>query len=138
MANTIETYRGVVYPWEIDQMGHMNVRFYVAKFDEATWQLFGRLGMNAAYFRDNDRTMGAVQQNITYQREMFAGDLVIVQSELVELGERKLRFLHRMFDVETDEQVASADMIGVHIDRATRQATAFPQEVLVAGKALLA
>ncbi len=31
----IETYRGVVYPWQMDQMDHMNVQFYTARFDQA-------------------------------------------------------------------------------------------------------
>ena len=39
MSTAIETYRGVVYPWQMDHMGHMNVRFYSARFDEATWRL---------------------------------------------------------------------------------------------------
>jgi len=25
-----------VYPWNIDHVGHMNVQFYVGKFDEAS------------------------------------------------------------------------------------------------------
>ena len=29
------TYRGAVYPYECDHMGHMNVSHYVRKFDEA-------------------------------------------------------------------------------------------------------
>ena len=36
-AGALETYRGVVYPWHIDQIGQMNVQFYTARFDEATW-----------------------------------------------------------------------------------------------------
>ena len=36
MAKTTETFRGVVYPWHLDHMGHMNVQFYTARFDEAT------------------------------------------------------------------------------------------------------
>jgi len=36
------TYRGIVYPWHCDHMGHMNVMWYVAKFDEATWTLMAR------------------------------------------------------------------------------------------------
>jgi acyl-CoA thioester hydrolase len=30
------TYRGTIYPWHCDHMGHMNVMWYVGKFDEAT------------------------------------------------------------------------------------------------------
>ena len=38
------TYRGMVYPWQCDHMGHMNVMHYVGKFDEAAWNLFYRPG----------------------------------------------------------------------------------------------
>ena len=34
MAEPILTYRGTVYPWHCDHMGHMNVMWYVGKFDE--------------------------------------------------------------------------------------------------------
>jgi acyl-CoA thioester hydrolase len=30
----ILTYRGTVYPWQRDHIGHMNVMWYVGKFDE--------------------------------------------------------------------------------------------------------
>jgi acyl-CoA thioester hydrolase len=33
MSDLIETYRGAVYPWHCDHMGHMNVMWYVGKFD---------------------------------------------------------------------------------------------------------
>jgi acyl-CoA thioester hydrolase len=39
MSEFTITYRGTVYPWQCDHMGHMNVMWYVAKFDEASWQL---------------------------------------------------------------------------------------------------
>lgn len=39
----VETYRGVVYPWVIDHVGHVNVQSYVARFDEASWQFLTRV-----------------------------------------------------------------------------------------------
>ena len=39
------TYRGTVYPWQCDHVGHMNIMWYVGKFDEANWNLFARLGL---------------------------------------------------------------------------------------------
>ena len=44
-AHTLLTYRGTVYPWHCDQVGHMNVMWYVGKFDEATWHLFHAIGL---------------------------------------------------------------------------------------------
>jgi acyl-CoA thioester hydrolase len=32
-------------------MGHMNVMWYVGKFDEATWQLLAAVGLTAARLR---------------------------------------------------------------------------------------
>jgi acyl-CoA thioester hydrolase len=66
----LETYRGAVYPWHCDHMGHRNVMWYVGKFDEATWNLFASLGVTPAYLREQSRAMAAVQQNITYKREL--------------------------------------------------------------------
>ena len=37
---TDATYRGTVYPWQCDHVGHMNIMWYVGKFDEANWNLF--------------------------------------------------------------------------------------------------
>ena len=62
------TYRGAVYPWHCDHIGHMNVMWYVGKFDEATWNRFARIGQTPTYLRESGRGMAAVQQNITYQR----------------------------------------------------------------------
>ena len=59
------TYRGVVYPWQCDHMGHMNVMWYVGKFDEATWQFFAMFGLTPSFLREQGRGMAAVQQNIS-------------------------------------------------------------------------
>jgi acyl-CoA thioester hydrolase len=100
------TYRGTVYPWQCDHIGHMNVMWYVGKFDEATWHLFAQIGLTPSYLRDNDRGMAAVQQNISYKRELIAGDIVEVRSRVLELRERLLRFSHDMRNVETGESIS--------------------------------
>ena len=62
----IKTFQGTIYPWNCDHMGHMNVQFYVAKFDEATWNLVAQLGLTSNYFRQNNKGMVALEQNIKY------------------------------------------------------------------------
>lgn len=51
----IETYRGVVYPNQLDHMGHMNVQWYTSKFDEATWHFFSHLGITNNYITVNKK-----------------------------------------------------------------------------------
>src|SRR5262245_9725900 len=74
----IVTYRGTVFPWHCDHMGHMNIMHYVGKFDEANWNLFAALGVTPSYLRRGDRGMAGVQQNISYRQELMPGDTVEV------------------------------------------------------------
>lgn len=138
MSAPIETFRGAVHAWEADHMAHMNVRFYVAKFDDATWQLLHHVGITAQFLRSTDRGMAAVQQNFTYLHELVPGDLVCIESTVLDATERKLRMLHRMINCDTGEEVARAEMVGVHLDLVARRACAFPPEVFEKARALVA
>ena len=131
------TYKGTVYPWHCDHMGHMNVMWYVGKFDEATWHLFARIGLSPSRLREGERGMAAVQQNIAYKRELLAGDIVEVESRILEVREKVLRFSHEMRNAETGELAASCELTGVHMDRRLRKACAFPEEIRGAVEALL-
>jgi acyl-CoA thioester hydrolase len=123
------TYRGAVYPWHCDHVGHMNVMWYVGKFDEATWNFFAGLGLTPAYLRDAGRGMAAVQQNITYRRELLAGDVVEVSTSLREIGNRSIRFVHEMRDAVTGEVAAVCELTGVHLDRQARKSVAFTDAI---------
>jgi len=133
----IETYRGAVYPWHCDHMGHMNVMWYVGKFDEATWNLFARCGITAAFLLDNERAMAAVQQNISYKRELLSGDVVAVRSGVLEMRDKVARFVHEMRDAQTEEVSAVCVLTAVHMDSKARKSTPFPADVVERAKALL-
>ena len=123
------TYRGAVYPWQCDHIGHMNVMWYVGKFDEATWHLFAQIGLTPSYLRESGRGMAAVQQNISYKRELLAGDIVEIRSRILELRDKVLRFAHDMINVESGETAASCELTGVYLDRAARRSIAFEDKV---------
>jgi acyl-CoA thioester hydrolase len=133
----IETYRGAVYPWHCDHMGHMNVMWYVGKFDEGTWNLIAGLGLTAAWLRENERGMAAVDQRIAYQRELRAGETVVVRSGVLEVRPKVLRFAHRMFNAETGELAAVAQLVGAFIDTQARRALPFPREIAEKARARL-
>jgi acyl-CoA thioester hydrolase len=131
------TYRGTVYPWQCDHIGHMNVMWYVGKFDEATWNLAAMVGITPSYIRDSGCGAAAVQQNITYKRELLAGDTVVVRSRVVEAREKVLRFIHVMENAETGVEAAVCDITGVHMDRRLRKAVPFPPTIAAALRAMV-
>mgnify|MGYP005810211967 CR=1 FL=1 len=128
-AGTI-TYRGVVYPWQCDHMGHMNVMWYTSKFDEATWNLFARIGITPAYIRERKMGMAAVQQNTAYKKELAPGDVVTVRSRILEAREKVIRFEHELINEENGEIAATTELTAVHLDLGARKARPFPPDIL--------
>ncbi|MBB4373094.1 acyl-CoA thioester hydrolase [Bradyrhizobium sp. cir1] len=132
------TYRGTVYPWQCDHVGHMNIMWYVGKFDEANRNLFARLGLTPSYLRSSGRGMVAVQQNIAYKRELLAGDIVEIHSHLLEVGDKSIRFRHDMRNAETGEIAATCEITGVHMDRQLRKSAPFTDAIREAASRHLA
>jgi len=129
MAESIVTYRGTVYPWHCDHMGHMNVMWYVGKFDEATWQLLASVGLTSARLRKEQIGMVAVEQHIEYKREVLAGDLLTIRSSVQEVRDKSLLFVHEMTNQETQELAARTTLTGVCIDMTTRRARPLPADI---------
>jgi acyl-CoA thioester hydrolase len=129
MAETIVTYRGTVYPWHCDHMGHMNVMWYVGKFDEATWQLLASVGLSATRLRQEGIGMAAVEQHIEYKRELRAGDLLTIRSSVQEAREKTVLLLHEMINQETQELAARTVLTGICMDLSTRKARPLPTDI---------
>jgi acyl-CoA thioester hydrolase len=127
--SALTTYKGTVYPWQCDHIGHMNIMWYVGKFDEANWHLFAAIGLTPSYLRDGQRGMAAVQQNISYKREALAGDIVEVTSHVLEIRDKAIRFVHEMRNSETGEIIAMCEITGVHMDRSARKSCPFPADI---------
>jgi acyl-CoA thioester hydrolase len=124
------TYRGVVYSWHCDHIGHMNVMWYVGKFDEATWQTLAGLNLSASRLRQENIGMVAVEQHIEYKRELRAGDPITVRSSILEIKEKSVRIRHEMKNDDTGDLAAVMVLVGVCIDLTARKARALPSDVL--------
>ena len=131
------THRGVVYPSELDHMGHMNVVGYAAKLDQATWSFFNDIGLTPSFLRSSGRAAAAVKYETVYERELLAGDVVTVRTRLTRLGRTSFAFRHEMWNGETGERVATADCTGVLIDRATRRPVPWPDDLAQRLRALI-
>ena len=132
------TYRGAVHQWHCDHMGHMNVMWYVGKFDEATWNLAAMMGMTTQYLKDTHRGMAAVEQRICYKREALAGDVLTVRTAVVEVKPKLVRFVHEMRRGDMGDLLAVMMAIGVHIDTEARKAIPFEHHILQKTHAILA
>jgi len=131
------TYKGVVYPWHCDQMGHMNVMWYVGKFDEAVWAFFANLGLTPDFLKEHACGMAALEQKICYKREALPGDLLEIYSRPVEVQDKTIRVMHEMIDVSSGAVAATCDLLAVHLDTSARKGITLPDNVRAAALALV-
>ncbi len=110
-------------------MGHMNVMWYAAKFDEACWQLLSWLGMSSSRMRTDRVGMAAVEQRIEYRREVFGGDLISIRSRVLDVKEKSVRMRHEMINDETKDLVATMEVVGVHLNFPTRRSCPLPPDL---------
>jgi len=127
MRELLVTNKSIVYPWNCDHHGHMNVMFYVGKFSEAAAHLLLEGGITPSYLRTQHRGMAALQHDITYKRELLAGDVVEVRSQVLEVRNKVIRFQHQMLNIETGEVAALLEGTAVHMDAVKRKACPFPE-----------
>lgn len=129
MAQRFESHRGSVFPWECDFNGHMNVRFFVAKFDEGTWTFATRLGMGRDYIAERRMGTMAVEQNIRYLRELLVGDALYVESWLSDVAEKRMMLNHAMFHQASGELSAEMRVTAVHVDLDKRKSCPIPPDI---------
>ena len=136
-GDLVETYRGMIYPWHCDHMGHMNVMWYVGKFDEATWNLFAGVGITTAFLKENRRGMAAVEQRISYRREALVGDIVVIRSAVLEVRPKSVRFVHEMFRGDDGDHLSTMIVVGVHIDIVARKSIQFEPQIVARTQAMV-
>ena len=116
-------------------MGHMNVMWYVGKFDEATWNLFAAMGVPRVPQGESARHGGGPAEH-HLPAELLAGDTVLVRSAFLEVRE-KCEVRHEMCNAQTGEISAICVLTGVSIDAQTRKSCPFPRTCSQRAQALV-
>lgn len=134
--NWIETFRGAVLAAEYDPESTMNSRLYIERFDQATWFLMHAIGITPRRIKADGRRIAVVRQEFHYVRELRGGELVFIRSGFIAVGKKHLRFLHRMFDVETGDLVATGDVVAVQASLKSGKTVPLPEEQAERAQAL--
>ena len=130
MSKIIEITRGVVHPWYCDSFGHMNVRWYAHFFDEASfhvWPLYwGSHQLMQKEFGIHTVTASATT---SFNQELVAGDLVLVDCVLTRVGGKSVSFTESMRHVDTGEVHATYEMVEVFFDPQSRKSAVIPDPI---------
>lgn len=109
-----EVWRGAVNTWECDEMGHLNVRFYVARAMEGLVSVAAALGLEAAFTARAGATLIVKDHHIRFMREARAGAPLIMTAGLISLGEDEARILQVLTHAGSGEPAASFHTLVSH------------------------
>lgn len=127
MTGGIEIWRGGVNTWECDEMGHMNVRFYVARAMEGLVGLAAALGLPHAFAAHAGATLLVREQHIRFLREARAGAALHMTGGVVEMGQDDARFLMLLWHSDSGALAASFQTIVAHVTPAEGRAFPWPE-----------
>lgn len=123
----IELYRGSINTWECDEMGHMNVRFYVAKSMEGLAEFAHAVGLEHAFRAGGPSTLRPRDQHIRFMREAKAGEPFTMVAGVLEVSESSV-LLYQQIDHMSGEPCASFRTWVDHVDVSTGFAFAWSPE----------
>ncbi len=104
MTAWLETYRGVVYRWEVDHNDHLTVAYYFARLGDATLALLDALGLPP---EGDGRLWITADCYVRYQRELRAGDILHITSAPIAIESDGLTAGHQLVESGSGEVIAT-------------------------------
>ena len=124
------TYQGVVYPAQCDAMGHMNVQYYIAAFDQSFWHLVAAAGYSATWIEERREGWADRRYEIDFRKELPVGSLFEIHSGVVKVGRTSLTTCHRLTNKADGALCAELIAVSVYFDLAQRQSHALPEAIV--------
>ena len=118
-------------------MGHMNVRHYLAIFDEAAWHFFATFGMDYEYYSGGVGGGFALQQSVRYLAECRVGDVVNVRGRMIGRSAKRTHFMLFMVNETNGTLAATMETLGTHADMKVRRTSPYPPEIAAKIDALI-
>lgn len=129
MSKKFTCYKASALPWFCDVMGHMNIRHYMAMFDEASYQLlFEVFGWTGNPDNNGGQGWADVKHVIEYRAEVHTGDLLRIDGCLTRIGGKSIGIRYEMVNAAKNEIAATLECVCVLMDLESRKAVALSEE----------
>jgi acyl-CoA thioesterase FadM len=134
----IDSSRDAIKPAEADLRGEAGLAAYIHRFSAANSQVLAAFGFTPAYSRDQRRAYSTFEFRLRFTGALRVGDLALVRTALVHVGNSSIRIFHRMTNALTGEPVATLEQAGVHLDLEARRPAPLPPAFRERAQSLLA
>ncbi len=127
-SDLIEVYRGCPNAWECDEMGHMNVRFYLDRLMKGMVGFASHCGMASAFRENSPSSLAPRDVHIRFMKEAHAGGPFFLRVGVMNHTETAVNIYAELVH-GSGEICASYRALFDHIDTQTRQVFAWSPSV---------
>ena len=132
-----EIWRGGVNTWDCDEMGHMNVRFYVTRATEGLAALAAQMGMPFAFAPHANATLLIREQHIRFLREAHAGASLHMVGGIISMSQTEAWLLQVIYHTDSGEPAATFQTRVAHVTARDAVAFDWPEATLKRAQALM-
>ena len=132
----IDIHRESVCAEWVDYNGHMNVAYFVLVFDHATDTFLDHVGLDESYRAETNNSVFVVEAHVTYDQEVLEGASLRVTTQILDIDDKRLHLFHRMYAGESDDLLATNELMILHMDMDIRRSAPFPKKALAHFKRL--
>lgn len=115
-------WRGIANAWECDELGHMNVRFYLAKADEAIAMLCEDIGMRGAYAPNAMAYLRPLDMTVRFLAEARPGAILQIRGGVTDITDTGVELAlildHCLKDTPAASFVIRLDHVSPHTGEA--------------------
>ena len=118
----LETYRGTVYSWEVDNVEHFTVAYYFARFEDATHAMLHAVGLDPVSLAATGHAGVTTDCRVRYLRELRVGDIFHIRSGVIGVDDGRLQLVHEVVDSGDGAVCATVEEVVALVDRTSRAA----------------
>lgn len=137
MSEMIEVARSSVQTWECDQMGHLNVQFYVEKAGSGLAALALALGLGPRNARNEGARLQVSDHHVRFLREQRPGAPFFLRAGVLEVRDFGLRVYEEMVNTVSGEPAATFIAEVQWVDDESREVKPLPAKAKAAANALI-
>ena len=112
-----------------DRNEHMNIRHYVAVFDDAGDAFYPAVGLDDASHRSRGSGTMDLEHHIHFVREVRAGDQLAVYLRIVGVGPKRFHYVMFLLNQSTGQVASIFECINTFVDLTRRKTAPWPEDV---------
>ncbi|MES1991605.1 MAG: thioesterase family protein [Pseudomonadota bacterium] len=137
MAEMIDVARSSVQTWQTDQMGHMNVQFYLEQATHGLAALAVHLGLGPRFIAAENLKLFARDHHVRFLREQRPGAPVTIRGGVLTVQDFGLRIYLEMYNTASKEVAATFAVDVELMDIDSHETKPLPPKAKAAAKALI-